>query len=116
MSDHPPAPIPSGAYAVIFTSLRRIEPNDGYGDMSARMTELARAQPGFLGVESARNAEGVGITVSYWATMDDVRAWSRHAEHLVAQKIGRDKWYEWFAVRICRVEHSRSFTRPEEKS
>ncbi len=64
-------------YAVIFSSLRRPEPGDGYGETAARMDELAAAQPGFLGAESARGADGFGITVSYWATADDVTAWGR---------------------------------------
>jgi len=76
------------------------------------MEELARTQPGFLGIESARREDGFGITVSYWATEDAVREWGRHAEHLLAQKAGRERWYEQFALRFCRVEQARSFTRP----
>jgi heme-degrading monooxygenase HmoA len=98
-------------YAVIFTSLRREAPDDGYAEVAARMEELARAQPGFLGVESARGSDGLGITVSYWATLDAVTAWSRHAEHVLAQKRGRDEWYRWYALRICRVERGTEFTR-----
>ena len=100
-------------YAVVFTSVRNVQPGDGYGEAAERMEELARRQPGFLGVESARGADGLGITVSYWATLDDVRAWGRHAEHLLAQQAGRDRWYERFALRVCRVEHERFFSRPE---
>jgi heme-degrading monooxygenase HmoA len=76
------------------------------------MEALARQQPGFLGIESARGADGLGITVSYWATFDDVAAWGRHAEHLLAQKLGREEWYKWFALRVCRVERAAEFTRP----
>lgn len=101
-------------YAVIFSSIRDVQPEDGYGDAADRMEELARQQPGFLGVESARTPGGLGITVSYWATLDAVRAWGRHAEHLVAQQAGRDRWYERFTLRVARVEHPRDFTRPEE--
>lgn len=100
-------------YAVVFTSVRDVQPGDGYGEMADRMEELARQQPGFLGVESARGADGLGITVSYWATADDVRAWGRHAEHLLAQRAGRDRWYERYALRVCRVERAHSFSRPE---
>ena len=102
-------------YAVIFTSLRRSEAGDGYGETAARMEELAGQQPGFLGVESARGADGLGITVSYWKTLDDVRAWGRHAEHLLAQRFGRETWYEWYALRICRVEHATEFERAGEE-
>ncbi len=100
-------------YAVIFTSLRRELPDDGYGKMADRMEELAREQPGFLGIESARGESGVGITISYWATLEDVAAWRQHAEHLVAQRLGREQWYNWYALRVCRVERATEFTRPE---
>jgi heme-degrading monooxygenase HmoA len=88
-------------YAVIFTSLRA-EGDEGYGAVSRQMVELAPTQPGFLGVESAR--DGVGITVSYWASLEAIRAWKQHAEHLDAQRLGHERWYEAFKVRIAKVE------------
>lgn len=93
-------------YAVIFTSLRTPGDN-GYGDMAAEMDELARQQKGFLGVESAR--EEVGITVSYWASLEDISNWKANSRHLIAQKYGRDNWYEGYKVRICLVERDYGF-------
>lgn len=93
----PPAPY----YAVIFTSLRT-EGDNGYGEMADRMVELAAKQPGFLGVESAR--EGVGITVSYWQDLASIKAWKMNAEHLVAQQTGRSDWYTQYKTRIAKVE------------
>lgn len=86
--------------AVIFTSLRT-DGDDGYGEMSRRMGELAAQQPGFLGVESAR--EGVGITVSYWESEETARAWKRDVEHLEAQRLGRERWYSSYRVRVATV-------------
>jgi heme-degrading monooxygenase HmoA len=100
------------SYAVIFTTLRRSQPGDGYVEMAARMDELARQQPGFLGVESARGDDGVGITVSYWESLEAVRAWGRNAEHLLAQKLGREKWYETYTLRVCAVTQVRRFSEP----
>lgn len=93
--------------AVIFTS-RRAEGDDGaYGAMAERMVELAAAQPGFLGVESARDPDSRwGITVSYWADDASARAWKQVAEHLEAQRLGRERWYEAYEVRVARVERS----------
>lgn len=88
-------------YAVIFTSLRTAGDN-GYAAMAERMVALAQQQPGFLGVESAR--EGVGITVSYWSDLESIRAWKANAEHLEAQRRGRQEWYVAFKTRIARVE------------
>ncbi|MBS3799291.1 MULTISPECIES: antibiotic biosynthesis monooxygenase family protein [unclassified Pseudoalteromonas] len=88
-------------YTVIFTSVRT-EIDEGYGDTATRMVELAEQQPGFLGVESAR--EEVGITVSYWADLESIKNWKRNMEHLEAQKLGRKKWYASFKLRIAKVE------------
>jgi heme-degrading monooxygenase HmoA len=90
-------------YAVIFTSERKLG-NDGYGQMAARMVELAATQPGFLGVESVRDAEGAGITVSYWDSTEAIAAWKRNSEHVEAQRRGRNEWYAAFHLRVCRVE------------
>jgi heme-degrading monooxygenase HmoA len=97
IANTPPAPY----YAVIFTSLRTAV-DDGYGDMAQKMVALAAQQPGYLGVESSR--DGLGITVSYWRDLDSIRAWKAHAEHLVAQQLGHDKWYAAFKTRIAKVE------------
>jgi heme-degrading monooxygenase HmoA len=95
-------------YAVIFTSLRTAGDN-GYGKMAEAMEALAATQPGFLGIESAR--DGLGITVSYWESLEAIAAWKANARHLVAQQRGRDTWYEEFKVRICRVERDYAFAR-----
>ncbi len=88
-------------YAVIFTSVRTTGDN-GYGEVADRMVSLAEQQPGFLGMESAR--EDVGITVSYWQDLDSIKQWKQNVEHLDAQKMGREQWYETFKVRIAKVE------------
>lgn len=98
-------------YAAIFTT-QRTPGDDGYGAMAARMVELAARQPGFLGVESARDAEGFGITVSYWASEEAIAAWKRDVEHLAAQCAGRERWYERFWLRVARVERSKEHPAP----
>lgn len=95
-------------YAVIFTSLRT-EGDNGYGQMADRMVELAAQQPGFLGVESAR--EGLGITVSYWESLEAIAAWKAVAAHQVAQRLGKERWYSEFRLRVCRVEREYGFAR-----
>jgi heme-degrading monooxygenase HmoA len=107
MSCHtPPAATPAPPYyAVIFTSLRTGE-EQGYGETARRMLELARTQPGFLGVESVR--DGLGITVSYWESPEAIRAWKENAEHRLAQ-VRAGEWYAAFRVRICRVEREYGF-------
>lgn len=99
-------------YAVIFTSLRTKGEDGGdkgYGKMAEAMEKLAATQPGFLGMESAR--EGLGITVSYWESLESIAAWQQNSRHLAAQQRGRDVWYEEFKVRVCRVERDYGFER-----
>ena len=89
-------------YAVIFTSIRT-EGDDGYNSMADEMMALAVQQDGFLGVESARNK--LGITVSYWQSLEAIKSWKANSRHLLAQKYGREKWYANYKVRICIIEH-----------
>jgi heme-degrading monooxygenase HmoA len=96
-------------YAVIFTSLRADEDADGYGETAGEMLRLAAEEPGYLGIESAR--AGMGITISYWRDLDAIARWKRNADHLVAQRRGREGWYERYAVRIARVERAYGFSR-----
>lgn len=88
-------------YAVIFTSLRSAGDN-GYNDMAIKLLALAAKQPGYLGIESAR--DDLGITVSYWSDLESIKNWKANIEHKDAQKSGRDKWYSSFKVRISKVE------------
>jgi heme-degrading monooxygenase HmoA len=92
--------------AVIFTSVRT-DDEDGYDETDARMSELAAQQPGYLGVESARG--DLGITVSYWASPADARAWKTVAEHRLAQQTGRQRWYRGYRVRVATVEREYGF-------
>tara|TARA_R110002049_G_scaffold306800_3_gene505860 strand:- start:822 stop:1130 length:309 start_codon:yes stop_codon:yes gene_type:complete len=95
-------------YAVIFTSTRT-DGDHGYSDMSNLMEDLAKQQAGFLGIESAR--EAIGITVSYWESMEAIADWKRDTDHKVAQQKGRADWYSWYKIRICKVEREYEFTK-----
>ncbi|MGE1156532.1 antibiotic biosynthesis monooxygenase [Pseudomonas sp. MAFF 730085] len=94
-------------YAVIFSSVRT-EGDQGYAEAAARMLELAREQPGFLGVESARE-DGLGITVSYWSSEAAILAWRQDAEHQAVREQGRALWYSAFQTRVCKVERAYAF-------
>ena len=94
-------------YAVIFTSTRT-EGDNGYGAMAASMERLAKEQPGYLGIESARDT-ALGITVSYWRDEESIRAWKAVAQHAAAQTTGRERWYSGFELRVARVERAYGF-------
>lgn len=93
-------------YAVIFTS-ERSAVEEGYSQMSDHMSELAKQQPGYLGHESAR--EGIGITVSYWDSLEAIKNWKQHSQHLIAQEKGIVQWYTHYKTRICKVERDYDF-------
>ena len=96
--------------AVIFTTVRTPS-DDGYAAMAAQIDALAAAQPGYLGIESARNPDGSGITVSYWATVAYARAWKDVAAHRGAQELGRERWYAAYKTRVAIVERDYGFAR-----
>ena len=93
-------------YAVIFTSTKT-QNDKGYSLMAEIMEKLAKEQPGFIGVESARNE--IGITVSYWKDLESIKNWKANTDHLLAQQKGIESWYENYTVRIALVEREYSF-------
>ena len=92
-------------YAVIFTS-QRTEGDHGYEAMAQAMFDLALKQPGCLGAESARDTGGLGITVAYFTDEAAISAWKQNAEHLVAQRLGKERWYSHYELRIAKVERA----------
>ena len=96
-------------FAVIFTSVRTPGDESAYAAMSDKMIELARQQPGFLGVEHARDS--LGITISYWDSLESIKAWKSHSEHRLAQEEGKRNWYKSYRIRICKVEREYAFDR-----
>ena len=100
---------PERYFAVIFTAQRSLSGDDIYDITADRMVLLARRQPGFLGVESVRGDDGIGITVSYWVDRDAIANWRQQAEHLAVQALGRQEFYDWYRVRVAEVVAERTF-------
>ena len=101
-------------WSVIFTSVRAKSPggsDDGYDATARRMFSMAARQPGFLGVDTAR--EDVGITVCYWTDEASIAAWKRDADHAFAQYEGKTRWYDAYEIRIARVERAYGFRREQ---
>lgn len=96
-------------YAVIFTNTRT-DGDHGYAQMAEEMEALAKVQPGYLDFESARSE--LGISISYWESLEAIARWKKNVDHQLAQKLGVENWYSWYKVRICRVEREYEFTKP----
>jgi glutathione S-transferase len=104
--------IPEGpCYAVIFSNQRRAQAHD-YGETAERMVALAQTMPGYLGYESARDADGFGITVSYWSSEDAIANFRAQSEHRAAQAAGRERYYDSYDLRVARVERHIAFRAP----
>ncbi|WP_312375314.1 antibiotic biosynthesis monooxygenase family protein [Pseudomonas oryzihabitans] len=99
--------LPEDCVVIAFIS-QRADDDPDYEAMAARMVELAQAQPGFLGMESVRGVDGLGITLSYWIDQAAVAAWGTHPEHRRAQRLGHERWYRWHDTRVMRLLSSRA--------
>lgn len=102
---------PSAAVAVIFISERTLADEAGYAQAAHAMVELAGTQPGFLGIDSARGSDRVGITVSYWADEAAASAWRDHPEHKAIRDAGRERWYSRYDLHVASVTRSYDWNR-----
>lgn len=95
-------------FAVIFTS-KLNQAAEGYAEMATKMEQLAKEQPGYLGIESARGS-ALGITISYWSSELAIKDWKNQLDHQLAQQLGRERWYQQYQVRVAKVEREYSFS------
>ncbi|MEV8465595.1 antibiotic biosynthesis monooxygenase [Fluviibacterium sp. DFM31] len=109
----PVPPLTPPYHVVVFTSLLRA-PDPAYEAMAQRMVALARDAPGFLGMDSARGTDGLGITVSYWTDEAAIAAWKADTRHLAAQRLGNADWYASYSLHVARVERAYSGPRDTE--
>ncbi|HET9138632.1 antibiotic biosynthesis monooxygenase [Actinophytocola sp.] len=101
-----PATLPEPPYyAVVFTSLRT-PVDEGYSETSKDLFELVQRQPGFLAADSAREASGLGITVAYFRDEPAIAAWRADPRHTAARALGRERWYDSYAIHVAKVERA----------
>ena len=105
------APLPEPPYYAVIFANQATEQNDGYAEMAALMEDLAKDSPGYIGIESTRDAAGFAITVSYWADEDAIRTWRENVRHRAAQATGKLRWYDHYVLRVAKVE--RAYEGPE---
>lgn len=98
-------------WAVVFSSTRTPAAESEYAQTADEMVALASKQPGFLGIDSVRDQNGVGITVSYWDSEQSIIAFKQNADHLTAQRLGRETFYRSYELRVAKVERAYSFNR-----
>ena len=110
-----PYRVPAGAVAVVFVSQRTPDHDAEYAAAAEAMGARAAAQPGYIGIDSVRGSDGIGITVSYWSSERDAVAWRSDAEHTLIRNEGRAHWYEWYSLHIAAVGRSYAWRRGEEE-
>ena len=103
---------PPSTVAVIFVAERTLADDAGYGVAADAMVELASVQPGYLGIDSTRGEDRVGITVSYWADETAAKAWRDHPEHKAIRDAGRECWYSWYDLHVASVTRSYDWVKP----
>ena len=99
-------------YVVVFASQRNGQDEAGYAEAAQRMLELAAQQPGYLGAESVRDADGFGLTLSYWTDEAAILAWKHQGEHAATRNAGRQRWYQQYELRVAKVERAYGFGKP----
>lgn len=104
---------PPPYYAVIFFAQHTGNDPDEYEEMAENLFKMVEDQPGFLGYEDVAGENNTGMNVSYWKDEESIKAWKKLAYHLTAQKLGKEKWYQWFHIRVAKVERAYSFTRKD---
>lgn len=97
---------PRGTVSVIFLAQRTAEDAEGYAHAANMMGKLAVQQKGYVGMDSARGTDGVGITVSYWTNEECARAWRDHPDHATIRDAGRDRWYSSYSLHVAEVTRS----------
>ncbi len=113
MAEIPGVLPPKDAVAVIFVAQRREEDEAGYAEAAARMEALASTQPGYLGIDSVRNGDGLGITVSWWADEESATGWKQEAEHAAVREMGRTRWYTHYRLIVAEVARAYAWARKD---
>jgi len=101
----------TGQTAVLFISERTGDDAAGYAKAAAAMDALAAEQPGYRGVDHVGDAQGLAITISYWADEASAVAWRKHPEHAATREAGRGRWYRWYRLHVATIGRSYGWER-----
>ena len=96
---------------VLFRSMLTAEAGSDYAAMAEEMLARARTLPGFIDFKSFSAEDGEHLSVIRWESQETLRAWTDDLRHVVAQRLGREKWYEYFRVEVADVVRSYGFDR-----
>jgi heme-degrading monooxygenase HmoA len=90
-----------GPVVTVFRSTLRPDAVEEYEAVSTRMVALARSMPGFVDYKTFTSDDGERVTIVTFASWDEHGAWRQHPEHRVAQRLGRERFYDTFDIQVC---------------
>ena len=99
---------------VLFRS-KLVDAPDGYAEMAQEMLDTAKTMPGFVDVKAFKADDGERLTVVWWENEETLAAWRTHARHMVAQRLGRERWYQYYSVEVAEVRRATSFNRAADR-
>ena len=90
----------------IFRTRLRAEYANEYAEWNARISALAASQPGYVSHKSFTAEDGERVTIVEFESEATQAAWRNHPEHKEAQKLGREKFYSEYDIKVCELKHS----------
>jgi heme-degrading monooxygenase HmoA len=95
----------------IFRSRLRPENADEFGELAARMLELAEAMPGFISYKLYTSEDGERCSIIEFESPEHLLAWREHPQHREAQQIGRERYYEEYTLHVGEPTRESRFQR-----
>ncbi|HTK28890.1 MAG TPA: antibiotic biosynthesis monooxygenase [Vicinamibacterales bacterium] len=95
---------------VLFRS-KLVDAPDGYAEMAQEMVDLAKTMPGFIDVKAYKADDGERLTIVRWQDHETLKGWREQARHRVAQRLGREKWYEYYKIEVAEVVRRNEYER-----
>ena len=82
-----------------------------YDALNEQMYALVQTLPGFIAANAYASSDGEEVGVIRFASLDALRAWREHPEHVIAQHRGKTEFYASYTVEVCEVARAYDFTR-----
>lgn len=98
-------------YAVIFTS-QRVSNDLDYDEMDRQTFIEVQKIQGYIGAESYTDGNDRHVTIAYFLTEKAILDWRSNPLHMKAQQLGKEKWYSYYNVKVCKVEREYEFSKP----
>lgn len=83
---------------VVFRSRLREDAPEGFDELRNRMMILAHSMPGFISYKVYSNDDGERVSIHEWESVEHLRAWREHPEHVAAQSAGREEYYSEYTL------------------